>query len=234
MKNLDSVHAYAVADEIYGIENKQQWPGSNYNNLLKYRDLCFDALAGFVDPNDVENFRNSPGGKMCYNANLQQMINSGKTKITNFRYPLTQNRPQLFKNAYLETGDIQKAKHLCHMRVNDVSATDEEAFANSNYCDMDARTMELTLQNEEPRMPTKHMKMFENKPVYPDLWKRDEAHAKRHEQVIKEDYTDDNGNGCSCSNNWGFWITLGIVILDLMLMIVIMTCKRKRKKLKRK
>ena len=67
------------AESIYGAKEILPFPGVNYNDTINYRDLCFDCAAGFVDPANVDLFRNSQVGQRCHNGSIQQLMLSGKT-----------------------------------------------------------------------------------------------------------------------------------------------------------
>lgn len=238
--DFNSVHAYKIADLIYAVK-PTPWPGSHINNSLQHRDLCFDALAGFIDANDIDLLRNSPAGQMCRNANMLQMIRNGRTKVNNFRFPNTQARRQLFKQAFIETGDIHQALHLCKSRVN---MDDPDSNELLNYCDIDAATLELTLQHDLDNVPDSKLQTFNGKYVHPELWKADELHSEKHRLVkeqnniqhdksnIVENYEPNiiENYECSCNSGWGFWVGLGSVVVSLLLMIVIMTCRKNKKK----
>ena len=147
--DLNNIDAAGLAQIRFGVNKTEPFPGKQLTNLNDFNNFCFNTVAQFVDPNEIP-LKHSSAGQKCQAAMLQQLALSGREHPgLKFRMPVVLSKPQYFKNAYLQTGNIDEAYKIC---VNSAIANQSPGLEQTNAIQRctDARdALELTMMMEK-------------------------------------------------------------------------------------
>jgi len=119
-KDIDftKINAVSVAEKLYGTRENVKWPGPAMTDTMEqYKNTCYGIVArfnGYDQSANLEQMKQTEAGRKCYEGITRQYEKYGKhpykKKIDQIIIPFY---PQNFKNAYLQTGDIQSAYKKC-------------------------------------------------------------------------------------------------------------------------
>lgn len=147
---LSKINPVKVADSIYGVKTPHTWPGPQLNNIEDYSQTCYGIVSRFAnDQTNADEIRYSPAGLACQQGVLKQMKLGGKSTCQDYNYyspPVTEITRQIFKNAYMKTGNAQQAYDIC---MSQASNSQER-----KHCLLDKMAVEdAPLQGTAPLFP---------------------------------------------------------------------------------
>ena len=197
-KIFNEINGASVANQLYGAKKKYKWPGIQITNLNDYNNTCYGIVSRFAkDQTDVNEIRYSPAGLMCQQGILDQIKLYGRNTCEKYiSPPVTKLTPQNFKNAYIQTGDINKAYEICLKK-----ATNSDEV---KHCKLDKMALENTLNNKKVNVPK----------LFPDC-----------DNSLIESFTSleqsNNENSCGCDIlSIVIWSLLGLFIILMVIKII--------------